>query len=329
MNTIKENTGVNDTLEDIQKTISEGYSINEILAQSSNFIWKKTKDVTYKVWNQSGTSACVAFAKAKQVSIRIFLKTGVWIDFSPAFIYNLRRTKGEGMNIADANDIVNNVGVTLEALMKSQNLTEEQIAKVKSSKVADLFAKAIAEAVVSYLYIPNNIDRIAQTIHSGKAVSLLIYANVNEYARRRPVIIDSSLTYNAAPIRHEVVAVDYYIDGKEKIIRIDDSSHFGGFSEREFTEEFINKRCILADAIDIFEFEEGVGQKPVYDGSIISLQQCLRYEGLFPLDVDYVENYGPITMKGVRAFQVKHGLHPTGVDNVGPKTVAKLKELYN
>lgn len=316
------------------KKVINGFSIDEILPESAVLNWQKkspTSLVSYPVWNQHQTSACVAFSKAKQLSIKVFNLTGEWVPFSPASIYQLRMNKPQGgMHISNANDIVNIRGASLEALMKSQMLTEAQIEAVPRTKVADLFAKAIAEAVASYLYVPISIDRIAQTIQAEKAVSLLIYADYDEYARPVPVVLNPSLTYIQAPIRHEVVAVDYYLDENgQKRLRVEDSAHFGGLPIRDFTEDFINRRCILADAIDIFNFEPGVEQRPSYDGTtIISLQKCLQYEGLFPIDVPFTENFGPITKQAVMKFQVKYGLHPTGVPVVGPLTKAKLKELY-
>ena len=311
-----------------------GWQIGEVLAESATVDWKKksmSELVKYPVWDQAGTSACVAFSKARQISIRVFNMTGVWIDFSPASIYQLRANKpGGGMNIADANEIVNKTGVTLEALMKSQNLTEAEINLIKRTPVANLVANAFAEAVVRYLYVPVNIDRIAQTIESGKAVSLLIFATADEYSRYTPVVLTPSLTYEQAAVRHEVVAVDYFLDqdGNKKLY-INDSAHFGGLAVREFTEDFLSRRCIFADALDVFTFEPDlVVSKPSYTGSIVSLQQCLRYEGLFPNNVDFIENFGPLTKEAVMKFQVKYDLHPTGVPNVGPLTKARLIELY-
>ena len=315
--------------------VKNGWSINEVVAESAPFTWVKkgiSEVVTYPVWNQAGTSACVAFSKAKQVSIRIFQMTGVWIDFSPASIYQLRANKPQGgMYIPDANEIVNKSGVTLEALMKSQNLTEAQINIVRRSRVADLFGKAIAEAVVRYLYVPIDIDKIAQTIEAQKVVSLLIFADYDEYARMIPVVLNPNLIYEQAPIRHEVVGVDYFLDANGvKRIYINDSAHFGGLAVRELTEDFIKHRCILADALDVFTFdpEDSSVPKPTYDGSIISLQKCLRYEGLFPANIAFTENFGPVTKEAVNKFQVKYGLHPTGTGTVGPLTKAKLIQLY-
>lgn len=312
--------------------VVDGHQIDEVLAESAPLNWVQ-KDISqvvqYPVWNQAGTSACVAFSKAKQISIMIFNLTGVWIDFSPASIYQLRANKpAGGMYISDANNIVNTTGVTLEALMKSQNLTEVQIENVKRSKVASLFAVAIAEAVVRYLYVPIDIDRIAQTIEAKKGVSLLVFANYDEYSRMVPVILNPNLKYEDAPIRHEVVGVDYFVDQKGvKRIYINDSAHFGGLAVRELTEEFLMKRCILADALDVFTFDPETEDKPTYDGSIVSLQKCLRFEGFFPTNVDYTENFGPVTRAGVIKFQLKYDLKPP-IGNVGPLTTAKLKLLY-
>lgn len=324
-------TGV---LEDprLDPRVINGWQVDEVLPAASPFTWKKKKItdvVSYPAWDQHKTSACVAFSKAKQISIKIFEMTGVWIDFSPASIYQLRANKPvEGMQIADANDIVNKSGTTLEALMKSQNLTETQINAVKRTRVADLFAKAIAEAVVRYLYVPVDIDRIAQAIEAKRSVSLLIFATYDEYARMVPVILKPNLTYAEAPVRHEVVGVDYFLDEDGvKRIYVNDSAHFGGLAVREFTKEFLEKRCILADVIDVFTFEPEIGDKPTYDGSIISLQKCLRYEGFFPLGTEFTENFGPVTRAGVIQFQIKYGLNPP-VGNVGPLTTQKLKVLY-
>jgi hypothetical protein len=327
-------TGVlGDPREDIR--VQKGHSIDEVLAGDAPVNWRRKAQneiKRYPVWNQHGTSACVAFSKAKQLSIRIYNMTGVWIDFSPASIYQLRANRPEGgMNIADANKIVNESGATLEALMKSQNLTEAEIMAVKRTKVADLFAKAIAEAVVSYLYIPVDIDRVAQTIEAGKAVSLLIYAETAEYSRLRPVITNPNLSYLNAPVRHEIVAVDYGLDDAgNKIIYCEDSAHFGGLPVRELTADFLHRRCILADALDVFTFEPADSNtpKPSYNGTIVSVQKCLKYEGLLAQEVQEVENFGPLTQKAVMKFQVKYGLHPTGVPSIGPATKAKLKELY-
>ena len=313
--------------------VQNGFRAEEVIAGDSPLLWLDRPASSlrnFSIMNQNGSSACVAFAKAKQLAIEIFLQTGVYIELSPASIYQLRINRpGLGMQISDANNIVNTRGATLEALMKSQNLTEAQIHAVKRSKVADLLALALAEAVVSYFYFPTvDIDKIAQAIETGKGVSLLIFANFNEYDSD-PAILQPSLTYEDAQIKHEVVAVDYMLRQGTKTLWIEDSWGVGNGmgGRREFSEAFVEKRVILADFLSVLDFEGGVGEKPQYDGTIISLQKCLRFEGLFPLDVPLAETYGPVTKASVIKFQKKYGIEPA-LGNFGPVTKAKVKSLY-
>jgi hypothetical protein len=312
--------------------VINGWRAEELLPAGS-VSWKpKTPDQLkhYAIWNQDGSSACVAFSKAKQLSIEVFRLTGVWLDFSPASVYQLRHNApGLGMEIADANEIVNKRGAALEALMKSQMLSESQIMAVRRSKVADLFAAAIAEAVVSYVYVDVALNPIAARLEEGRSVSLLLFANFDEYAKD-PVIKHPSLRYEDAEIRHEVVAVDYYVHPTlGKSLYIEDSWGLGGGigGRRSFSEDFLSKRVILADCFAVFDFEGGVGQRPKYDGTIISLQKCLRFEGLFPTDVPLAESYGPVTKEAVRKFQVKYGISPAA-GTFGPVTKAKITSLY-
>lgn len=311
--------------------VTGGWKVEEYLpAGAVNWRPKTEAELKqYPIWNQDGSSACVCFAKAKQLSIEVFRLTGVWIDFSPSSIYQLRENApGLGTGIADANNIVNTRGASLEALMKSQDMSEQQIMAVHRSKVADLFAAAIAEAVVSYLYVPVKMDDIAMRLEEGRAVSLLLFANFDEYGAD-PLILHPELTYENAQIKHEVVATDYAIVNSKKCLRIEDSWGLAGGigGRRWFTEDFVTKRIILADCLAIFNFEGGVGTKPVYDGTVISLQKCLRFEGLFPTDVPYNENYGPVTKESVRKFQLKYGISPA-TGTFGPITKAKITSLY-
>jgi peptidoglycan hydrolase-like protein with peptidoglycan-binding domain len=71
------------------------------------------------------------------------------------------------------------------------------------------------------------------------------------------------------------------------------------------------------------------------DPDVKALQEILRYEGFFPANIEYTGNYGPITAKAVLEFQQKYNIGtPQEITSlkgkiVGPKTLAKLNELYN
>lgn len=313
--------------------IINGWKIDELVAGDAPVDWKKKKESELPqnpTWTQGGSSACVAFSKARQISVRVKNLTGLWLDFSPASIYQLRSNKPKGgMNIADANAIIDKRGVSLEAYMRSFGLNETKINASPRSPIAELSSKVMAEAVAKYFYSPINMEKIAQTIEAGKAVSLLIYATENEYARTTP-IVSGNHTYETAPIRHEVLAEDYLLNSSgKKVLFIQDSAHFGGISKRYFTEEFLTKRCIMADAIEVFNLAATApaqNARPVYAGSIVSLQKCLKWEGLFPKSVGEVENFGPTTQKAVKDFQVKYKL-PI-VNAVTSDVRAKLFDLY-
>lgn len=313
--------------------VVNGWDIEELVAGDAPVNWKKKKESELPqnpTWTQGSSSACVAFSKARQISVRVKNLTGLWIDYSPASIYQLRsnRPKG-GMNIADANSIVDKRGVALEAYMRSFGLNEAGINATLRSPVAELSSKVMAEAVAKYFYCPINMEKIAQTIEAGKAVSLLIFATENEYARETPVV-NANITYETAPIRHEVLAEDYLLNSSgKKVLFIQDSAHFGGISKRYFTEEFLTKRVIIADAIEMFNLVASVptpNARPVYLGTIVSLQKCLKWEGVFPQSVAVVESFGPTTQKAVRDFQSKYGL-PL-VNAITSDVRAKLFSLY-
>jgi len=97
--------------------------------------------------------------------------------------------------------------------------------------------------------------------------------------------------------------------------------------QRVITEDFFKKRNWFACYFINFAFEEPISERPTYDGGIKSLQDCLRFEGIFPSNVESTGVFGSITKKAVIDFQVKYAIIPPQ-GNVGPLTTAKLKTLY-
>lgn len=67
--------------------------------------------------------------------------------------------------------------------------------------------------------------------------------------------------------------------------------------------------------------------KPSFDGTFVSLQKCLKAEGLFPEGVEYFENFGPVTRRATIEFQKKYNIWPP-LGNFGPLTKAKIRSLY-
>jgi len=268
------------------------------------------------VWSQNGSSACVAFAFARAISYEVFRITGVWIDFSPAFIYQKRANRPAlGMYLPNAAYIVSKEGVTLDALMKSQNLTEDQISTVKSSVVANIFASGIAEAVNSYLYTATTVEGIAQAQEAGHALVLNIYANFDEYGDI-PRIIHTSLSPFDAQIRHAICAIPkgYSLSPDlGKVAYADDSwgvGHGQG-GRRILTEEFLAKRMGTGIYFDAFSFNPGSSVTvniafPLSYGmtndEVKKLQRFLIEKGYFPANQNTTGFYHNITARAVKQW---------------------------
>lgn len=64
---------------------------------------------------------------------------------------------------------------------------------------------------------------------------------------------------------------------------------------------------------------------------IKALQECLKFEGIFPTNIASSGYYGAITKKTVQTFQLNHSVttaDSAGYGRVGPKTRAMLNSIY-
>jgi len=147
-------------------------------------------------------------------------------------------------------------------------------------------------------------------------------------------------------IRHSVTAVDWcLINGKKSII-VEDSwgPNFGFSGQRVIDEDFFNARNWYSGYLMNFRFEaQPVSQKPQYtfnidlefgmtSDEVKALQDCLRWERLFPSNAQSTGYFGAVTKKAVQDFQIKYGVTTAGsagYGRVGPKTRAKLNEIFS
>ena len=308
-------------------------------------IWSvKDKLREYPIYHQDGSGACVAFTFAKLIATEVKKLTQEWIDFSPSFIYKRRSNQTTaGMNIANAADIVRREGSTLEALMKSQNLTEVQINSVHETYVATEIAKGVSKAVNSYLYVVPNIERIATIIDQGHSVGLVIFADWEEYSDTPQVL--KNLTYAEAQIRHMVTAVDYFLHPDlGKCLWIEDSwgvGHGQG-GRRVFTKNFVNTRTQLAIYLDGFEFDTKEIEKITFttpvqfaerNDEVRKVQDFLKSQGTFPSNQESTGYYGNITARAVIDWQLKElevpeaQLKEWGGRFWGPASIKRANEI--
>lgn len=310
---------------------------------------KRFEDVnTFPVRNQDGSGSCVAATLALMLGIENFLEEGKYIEFSFKDIYDRRSNKPQaGMIGVDALDIGRKHGASLNALMPSDNQSEEEIAKVER-RISDEQISQIFKSK-SYVQLPFDIEKIAWTIESGRRNGV-----------GKPIMTWFQFPYsewNAVPtvtggndnlVRHSVTAVDYGILNGVKGIFIQDSwglhsSTVNGL--RFISEDYINKRMIFCayniDLSNNWRDGQPTTPKPTYnftrnleygmmgDPDVKALQGILAYEGLFTSNPDYHKgNYLEITGKAVLAFQEKYGISPTSANHCGPLTRQKLNELY-
>ena len=324
------------------------YTQRELVASVAAPVFPvKTKSEvrSFPVFNQGSSNSCVANTAAKLLGIMLWLKNGEFVRFSATHIYQRRANKPyPGMNGIDAFTIARE-GVTLEQLVKSEQLTDQQMdeAKIEQYKkdVASVFKLG------NYLQIDaRDFNAVASTIEqTGKGVMVWFYFNSSEWSREFPQVQDSLLSLtHPSTLRHSVTAVDTATINGEQVLVIEDSAHFGGLSRRFINRAFFEARNYFAAYPINFKFDEQTS-KPVYrfgqtltlgmqNEDVKALQDVLKYELLFPSNTASSGYYGSVTAKAVLAFQRKYAvaseseLTQLAGGTVGSKTIAKLNELY-
>lgn len=292
----------------------------EIVASANPVNWKVLDPNLFKypIRNQDGSSSCVAATRALVWSIMYFKKSGDWVDFSFAWPYAHRSNKPSGgMNAVDALE----KGMIPDALMPSDNRSEDTLNNYLIRPW--LYDTAKDFLMGTPIVLPEkDIEIVASVIETtGKPVQLFFVFGNGEWTKAPKVVATTT------PYCHSVTAIDYGMYDGEKALLIQDSwgndlNTING--KRIVKESFYTKRNIFAQYFIKFKFEQT--DKPIYDGSIKSLQDCLKFEQVFPSNVTSTGTFGPVTKQAVIDFQKKYGLDPVGV--VGPLTTKKLKELY-
>ena len=337
----------------LQEEKEEDIQFGEIVAKADTVFWQtkpESKWRKFKTQNQDGSSSCVGQSARKSLGVMYSVSEQEnYIDFSATDIYKRRRNyPKQGMGGKDVLDIMSQ-GVTLNALVPSDNLSESKMNAVKIANYKKDVGK-IFKAGEPVTVTDRKIDTIASIIQrTGKAPILFFYFTAKEWGREKPVILDEKLDLRASKtLKHGVCAVDYTLYTMEKALIIEDSAHFGGISRRIITKEFFDKRCFFAGYNQNFRFAEGTIIKPTFtftktlrwspvfnvNDDVIKLQERLRHEGFFP-DIKCSGYYGSITAKAVLAFQKKYKVASNEELNslkgrvVGPKTIKTLNEFFN
>lgn len=301
-----------------QEDLDKLTKFDEVVASASPVVWKQldlNKLPSWPVYNQFYTYSCVANTRALMKSILYYKRTGQEIKFSPIWTYDHRLNKpGEGMIGTDSfriDEAVGGIPYDLLPTPQSEMVANNPILFPWFDDVGKIFQTADKPILVPI----KNIDTLV-SIQQATDKPIMVWFDFqwNDWAQFVPEVSDF------APLRHSCTFVPPKNNGEmtwgmyqgEKAIVIQDSTGIESTQKglRIITESFFKKRNIFV-AYDLrFKFDAQV-IKPHYDGTIISAQKCLQFEGYFPSNATYAETIGPLTKKALGQFQTMHSLPVT------------------
>lgn len=302
---------------------AKDYQLNEIVTTPEPVNWVEKKDWRkFETRSQDGSGSCVAQSMAKILGICHYLNKGYFPTLSASYIYQKRANKpAEGMGGVDVWEIVRNYGTVLEENMPSQNLSEKDINLVEEKQVYRDIGKTFA--ISNYVQIQIDINTIASVIQrTGKPVMVWFRFGDGEWT-------DIPTIKTEPKYHHSVTAVDYILwEGKKALVIEDSWGKFGRFDgQRIITEDFMSRCSYAAYPINFkYEVESPKLERPKFDGSVKSLQECLKWEGLFPLNVESTGVFGSITKSALIKWQTRAGLPNQGI--FGELTKSKLSDWY-
>lgn len=233
----------------------------ELVAEAAPVNWKEKKDSEWRRFteqNQDGSGSCVAQTIKKLAEVNLYLKEGIHLEFSATPIYAARSNRpGGGMIGVEAFDIWKRDGITLEKLVPSYKMTDKQMDEAKVEEYEKNVGKVFS--IAGHVGVPlKSIDEVASIIQqTGKAVMVWFYFTSSEWGQLVPTVKVPNLDlYANATARHSVAAVDFGLRNGKKVLRVEDSAHFGGFKEHYITEEFFIARNWFARYSMNFVFQD-------------------------------------------------------------------------
>lgn len=324
-----------------QEEKDKDFQLSEIVASINPVIWIEKPQSEWRkfpISDQNGSGSCVAQTTAKLLGIIHQQKHGEFVQFSATDVYRRRSNKpAGGMAGVEALNIATE-GVTLEQLLPSQKLNDEQMTNVTVETYKEDVGK-IFKVSKNFVQLPiKDIDTIASTIQTtGKGVMVWVYfANNGEWSDVPTV--KGYVDMNAPTTgRHSITAVDFTLYNGEKALIIDDSwgNAYGKAGQRVLTESFFKERNFFAAYLTNFTFDEPVGPVTptfifnkdlsfgMHDPDVFELQKRLAKEGFFPSNVANTYYFGAVTKKAVIAYQVAKNITPAE-GYVGPITRTML-----
>lgn len=302
--------------------------------------WRK-----FPIFDQDGSYSCVANAVAKLLGIENFLEEGKFVHLSPRDIYTQRLNRpAAGMWFSDGMSVGYKKGATIEQLMPSMEKSETEMNDYSDRKVSDEQLALVLKGG-NYFSVPIDIDNIAQLYPKGVVIGVKFW--YDEYNRPDPQILRT----DTPPYHHAITVVDYTLYKGKKCLVIDDSWGIdtGWNGQRVISKDWFDKGRVSAawyyEKLNNNWRDKTENDKPHYqfdkdliygmrNTDVIMLQNCLKWEEVFPINQVSTGYFGNVTAKAVLNFWLKYNIATQEeIDNlkgrrVGPKSRAKLNELF-
>ena len=317
------------------------FKFEEIFLAPPLIEWReKTPDQWRKfpIFDQAGSGSCVGQTVAKLLGIENFLEEGKFIHFSARDIYSRGFQPSGGMYYRDGIDIGYKFGATIEQLMPSQKLNEEIMRKADDRTVLTQQIALVGKAG-NYFALPFNFDTIASVISQGKAVALGTKFDSGMWRTGEVKILPGG------QYGHAITVVDYCLWKGKKALVFDNSWDYSwGFNGQGVIIEDYSNGIVAAwyyaslpnnwrdtqpNSIlkPKYQFNEDIhiGMKNI---EVSKLQECLKYDGEFPVLVPITGWFGGITLQSVIDFQKKYRIEPAQ-GYVGKLTRQQLNKLFS
>lgn len=244
------------------------FHFGEVVASVNPVTWVEKAQSAWRrfpTFNQNGSGSCVAQTMKKLLGVMYWLRNGAFALFSATHIYQRRSNKPQGGMIGVEAFNICRDGVTLEALVPSESMTDKEMDALGIPKEAQEVGKVFK--LGNFVILPTkDIDTIASIIQTtGKAVMVWFYFEYREWNNEPSVLNPSLNMHGDFTCRHSVAAVDFTLWKGKKALIIDESWGIGTAlnGQRVIDEDFFKERNFFAAYPINFAFEDQAAPKPV------------------------------------------------------------------
>jgi hypothetical protein len=303
------------------------------------------------VYDQNGSSSCVAMSIALIATINNWKEEGKAIKFSARGIYARRQNKPQqGMWYQNGAELFRTYGVVPEPILPSQNLGEDAMNRLDDYLPSyDLIGRIYAPK--NYFWV-NSFDEVVQVISRRIPVQIGVRFTDGEWDFVVPQIRVQATSLFDLKYGHSISVMpnSYFTYQGKRAVLIQDSWNVsrGWNGRRILTEDWFKFPRFVGgiwyeDMNNLSVFNQNL-PKPKYKFTrqlavgmrgedVAMLQVCLATlqdsQGyLFPLwsGTPSTGYYGGLTKKAVERFQAMYGSEQTG--NVNQPTLQKLNEVF-